>query len=77
MNLLMVIFGLVGILEAVGTVQAVKERNILSVLFQRYSLCCFWRIYYCNNYIPRLPKATIIKNSFAHLLKGFFIIYRV
>ncbi|MCZ2260074.1 DUF2759 family protein [Sporosarcina sp. G11-34] len=33
MNLLMVIFGLIGILAAVGTVQAVKERNILSVLF--------------------------------------------
>lgn len=33
MNLLMVIFGLVGILAAIGTVQAVKERNIISILF--------------------------------------------
>lgn len=33
MNLLMVIFGLVGILAAVGTVQAFKERNVLSILF--------------------------------------------
>lgn len=33
MNLLMVIFGLIGILAAVGTVQAFKERNMLSVVF--------------------------------------------
>lgn len=33
MNLLMVIFGLVGIFAAIGTVQAVKERNVLSILF--------------------------------------------
>ena len=33
MNLLMVIFGLIGILAAVGTVQAFKERNALSILF--------------------------------------------
>ena len=33
MNLLMVIFGLVAILAAVGTVQAFKERNVLSILF--------------------------------------------
>lgn len=33
MNLLMIIFGLVGILAAVGTVQAIKERNLLSVVF--------------------------------------------
>ena len=33
MNLLMIIFGLIGILAAVGTVQAVKERNVISVLF--------------------------------------------
>ncbi len=33
MNLLMVIFGLVGIFAAIGTVQAFKERNILSILF--------------------------------------------
>lgn len=33
MNLLMIIFGLIGILALVGTVQAVKERNVLSVLF--------------------------------------------
>lgn len=33
MNLLMVIFGLIGILGAVGTVQGFKERNILSILF--------------------------------------------
>lgn len=33
MNLLMVIFGLVGILAAVGTVQAFKERNIVSIVF--------------------------------------------
>lgn len=33
MNILMIIFGLVGIFAAIGTVQAVKERNVLSVLF--------------------------------------------
>ena len=33
MNLLMVIFGLIGIFAAIGTVQAFKERNILSILF--------------------------------------------
>lgn len=33
MNLLMVIFGLVGIFAAIGTVQAVKERNVLSIVF--------------------------------------------
>ena len=33
MNLLMVIFGLIAILAVVGTVQAFKERNALSVLF--------------------------------------------
>ncbi|AOV07850.1 DUF2759 domain-containing protein [Sporosarcina ureilytica] len=33
MNLLMVIFGLVGIFAAIGTVQAFKERNILSIVF--------------------------------------------
>ncbi len=33
MNLLMVIFGLVGILAAVGTIQAFKERNVLSIVF--------------------------------------------
>lgn len=33
MNLLMVIFGLVGIFAAIGTVQAFKERNVLSIVF--------------------------------------------
>ncbi|MHA6259497.1 DUF2759 domain-containing protein [Sporosarcina sp. CAU 1771] len=33
MNLLMIIFGLVGILAAVGTFQAIKERNVLGILF--------------------------------------------
>lgn len=33
MNLLMVIFGLIGILAAIGTVQAIKERNIVSIVF--------------------------------------------
>lgn len=33
MNLLMVIFGLVGIFAAIGTVQAIKERNIISIVF--------------------------------------------
>lgn len=33
MNLLMVIFGLIAILAVVGTVQAFKERNVLSILF--------------------------------------------
>lgn len=33
MNLLMVIFGLIAILAVVGTVQALKERNIISILF--------------------------------------------
>jgi len=33
MHLLMVFFGLIGILAAIGTFQAIKERNILSVVF--------------------------------------------
>ena len=33
MNLLMVIFGLVGIFAAIGTIQGIKERNILSIVF--------------------------------------------
>jgi len=33
MNLLVIIFGLVGIFAAIGTVQAVKERNIVSIVF--------------------------------------------
>jgi len=33
MNLLMVIFGLIAILAVVGTVQAFKERNALSIVF--------------------------------------------
>ncbi|KZE40119.1 hypothetical protein AV656_02260 [Bhargavaea cecembensis] len=33
MNLLMVIFGLIAIFAAIGTVQAFKERNILSIIF--------------------------------------------
>lgn len=33
MNLLMIIFGLIAILAVVGTVQAFKERNILSLIF--------------------------------------------
>lgn len=33
MNLLMVIFGLIGIFAAIGTVQAFKERNVISIVF--------------------------------------------
>ena len=33
MNLLMVIFGLVAILGAIGTYQAFKEKNLLSIAF--------------------------------------------
>jgi len=33
MNLLMVIFGLVAILGAIGTFQAFKEKNLLSIVF--------------------------------------------
>ncbi len=33
MNLLMVIFGLVAILGVVGTFQAIKEKNILGIVF--------------------------------------------
>ena len=33
MNLLIVIFGLVTILAAIGTFQAVKEKNLLSIVF--------------------------------------------
>ena len=33
MNLLIVIFGLVVILAAIGTFQAIKEKNVLGVLF--------------------------------------------
>ncbi|MEK4229935.1 DUF2759 domain-containing protein [Solibacillus sp. FSL H8-0538] len=33
MNLLMVIFGLIAIFAVVGTFQAIKEKNILSIVF--------------------------------------------
>ena len=33
MNLLMVIFGLVSLLAVIGTIQALKEKNLLGVLF--------------------------------------------
>ena len=33
MNLLIVIFGLVAILAAFGTYQGIKEKNLLSILF--------------------------------------------
>lgn len=33
MSLLMVIFGLVAIFGAIGTIQAIKEKNLLGVLF--------------------------------------------
>ncbi|WP_075618081.1 DUF2759 domain-containing protein [Paenisporosarcina indica] len=33
MNLLMVIFGLVAILGAIGTYQAFKEKNLLGIVF--------------------------------------------
>lgn len=33
MNLLIVIFGLVTVLAIIGTYQAIKEKNLLSVLF--------------------------------------------
>ena len=33
MNLLVIIFGLIAILAVFGTVQAFKERNLLSIVF--------------------------------------------
>jgi len=43
MNLLMVIFGLVAILAVVGTFQAIKEKNLLSVVFNLLSAAvCGW-----------------------------------
>ena len=41
MNLLMVIFGLIGIFAAIGTVQAFKERNALSILFNFIAFVVF------------------------------------
>ncbi|MEG0451062.1 MAG: DUF2759 domain-containing protein [Lysinibacillus sp.] len=41
MNLLMVIFGLVAILAVVGTFQAIKEKNLLSVGFNLLSAAVF------------------------------------
>ncbi|WP_438310921.1 DUF2759 domain-containing protein [Sporosarcina sp. FA9] len=41
MNLLMVIFGLIGILALVGTVQAFKERNALSIAFNLIAFLVF------------------------------------
>lgn len=41
MNLLMVIFGLVAILSVVGTFQAIKEKNLLSVGFNLVSAAIF------------------------------------
>ncbi|HEY4565734.1 DUF2759 family protein [Planococcaceae bacterium Storch 2/2-2] len=41
MNWLVVIFGLVGILSVVGTVQGFKERNVLSIIFNVASVVVF------------------------------------
>jgi len=41
MNLLMVIFGLVSILAVVGTFRALKEKNLLSVVFNLLSAAVF------------------------------------
>ncbi|HJH12007.1 MAG TPA: DUF2759 domain-containing protein [Metalysinibacillus jejuensis] len=41
MNLLMVIFGLVAILSVVGTFQAIKEKNVLSIIFNLASAAVF------------------------------------
>ena len=41
MNLLMVIFGLVAILAVFGTFQAIKEKNLLSVVFNLLSAAVF------------------------------------
>ncbi len=41
MNLLMVIFGLVAILAVVGTFQAIKEKNLLSIVFNLASAGVF------------------------------------
>ena len=41
MNLLMVIFGLVAILAVIGTFQAIKEKNPLSVIFNLLSAAVF------------------------------------
>ena len=63
MNLLMVIFGLIAILAVIGTVQAFKERNALSVVFNLWCFSCFWRIYNCNNRFPRFPTNLYIKKT--------------
>jgi len=41
MNLLMVIFGLEAILAVFGTFQAIKEKNLLSVVFNLLSAAVF------------------------------------
>lgn len=41
MNLLVVIFGLVAILAVIGTFQAIKEKNLLSVIFNLASAGVF------------------------------------
>ncbi|MET1014468.1 MAG: DUF2759 domain-containing protein [Paenisporosarcina sp.] len=41
MNLLMVIFGLVAIFGAVGTVQAIKEKNLLGIVFNVATFAIF------------------------------------
>ena len=41
MNLLMVIFGLVSILAVIGTFQALKEKNPLSIVFNLLSAVVF------------------------------------
>ena len=41
MNLLMVIFGLIAILSVVGIFQSIKEKNILSLVFNLASAAIF------------------------------------
>lgn len=41
MNFLMVIFGLVAIFSAIGTVQAFKEKNLLGIVFNAGSFAIF------------------------------------
>lgn len=46
LNLLMVIFGLIAILGLVGTVQAVKEKTILGVIFNLAAFVVFgWFVF--------------------------------
>ena len=76
MNLLMVIFGLIAIFAVVGTVQAFKERNALSILFNLGAAVVFGGFTIATTRFPRVSTNSYIKTiktSFASISQRMFL----